>query len=96
MIVSLKSTYKTTSEKKQSSINSCLICISFLQEIQGQCFLFLLAGYETTSTLLAFVAYRLVIHPELQEKIYTEIKQHFDDEVYTQSCIGVAAWQKGP
>ena len=51
------------------------------QEMQGHCILFIIAGFDTTSTLLSFLAYRLAIHPELQEKVYEEIKQHCDTEV---------------
>ena len=49
--------------------------------MQGQSVLFLLAGYETTSTMLGFAAYRLAIHPEMQAKIHKEIDEHFPEEV---------------
>lgn len=44
-------------------------------EIAGQCFLFFLAGYETTATLLNFVGYQLAVDPEVQGKLYDEIKE---------------------
>lgn len=44
-------------------------------EIAGQCFLFFLAGYETTATLLNFVGYQLAVDPEVQRKLYDEIRE---------------------
>ncbi len=37
----------------------------------------LLAGYETTSTAVAFLLYDLVTHQGAQEALYREIRQHF-------------------
>ncbi|XP_072550855.1 thromboxane-A synthase isoform X2 [Salminus brasiliensis] len=48
-------------------------------EIVGQAFLFLLAGYETSSNTLAFVSYLLAIHPDCQEKLQREV-----DDFYTR------------
>lgn len=42
-------------------------------EIVAQCFLFFLAGFETTSTMLTFVAYELVSNQDVQQKLYDEI-----------------------
>lgn len=42
-------------------------------EIAAQCFIFFTAGYETTSTLLAFAAIELAINEDVQEKLYQEI-----------------------
>ena len=43
-------------------------------EIIAQSVLFINAGYETTSTTLALTCYHLAIYPEIQEKLYQEIK----------------------
>ncbi|RXM35494.1 Thromboxane-A synthase [Acipenser ruthenus] len=51
-------------------------------EIMGQAFIFLLAGYETTSSTLAFAAYLLAIHQECQEKLQREV-----DEFYARHCL---------
>ena len=40
---------------------------------------FMLAGYETTSTALAFTTYLLATHPEVQERLANEIHEYFDD-----------------
>ncbi|XP_059479282.1 probable cytochrome P450 6a14 isoform X2 [Neocloeon triangulifer] len=41
--------------------------------VVGQCLLFLLAGYDTSSTLLSFAAYELALNPEIQEKAREEV-----------------------
>ncbi len=38
---------------------------------------FLLAGYETTSTALAFAAYELATHPDIQLKVQQEIDEKY-------------------
>ncbi|MEE6477937.1 hypothetical protein FKM82_011677 [Ascaphus truei] len=45
------------------------------EEILGQAFLFLFAGYETTSSLLSFATYLLATHPECQEKLLREVDE---------------------
>ncbi|XP_054154551.1 cytochrome P450 3A11-like [Oppia nitens] len=42
-------------------------------EILGQCFLFFIAGYETTATTLSFCTYELALNPRLQDRLYDEI-----------------------
>lgn len=42
-------------------------------EIIANAYLFLLAGYETTATALAFAFYMLIMHPEIQERLYEEV-----------------------
>ncbi|KAG7244445.1 hypothetical protein INR49_030097 [Caranx melampygus] len=46
-------------------------------EIVGQAFVFLLAGYETSSNTLAFTCYLLAIHPECQHKVQEEVDEFF-------------------
>ncbi|XP_074642689.1 cytochrome P450 3A29-like [Tubulanus polymorphus] len=43
------------------------------EEIKAQSVLFLLAGYETTSTAMAYITYELVMNPPVQEKLQEEI-----------------------
>ncbi|KAK3101165.1 hypothetical protein FSP39_001444 [Pinctada imbricata] len=49
-------------------------------EIIGQAFLFFIAGYETTASLLRFTAYELAIHQDVQEKVVKEINDKLGDE----------------
>ncbi|XP_073506588.1 thromboxane-A synthase [Phyllobates terribilis] len=44
-------------------------------EILGQAFIFLIAGYETTSSLLSFTTYLLATHPESQEELLREVDE---------------------
>uniref|UniRef100_A0A671M215 Thromboxane-A synthase n=1 Tax=Sinocyclocheilus anshuiensis TaxID=1608454 RepID=A0A671M215_9TELE len=46
-------------------------------EIVGQSFIFLLAGYETSSNTLAFACYLLALHPEFQKKLQEEVDEFF-------------------
>ncbi|XP_046870586.1 thromboxane-A synthase isoform X2 [Hypomesus transpacificus] len=48
-------------------------------EIVGQAFIFLLAGYETSSNTLAFICYLLAIHPDCQLRLQREV-----DDFYTR------------
>ena len=43
-------------------------------DIYASCITFLLAGYETTSNALAYTTYLLALHPEVQERLYQEVK----------------------
>ena len=43
-------------------------------EIIAQSWLFLLAGYETTSTAMTFCIYELALNQEVQERLYDELQ----------------------
>lgn len=43
------------------------------EELIPQCFIFFLAGFDTTSTLMAFTAYELAVNQDVQTKLYNEI-----------------------
>ena len=52
---------------------------------------FLLAGYETTSTALAYVSYMLALNPSVQEKLQNDIDCFFTDnpvsEITNCTCM---------
>lgn len=47
-------------------------------EVIAQCFLFFLGGFDSSSTLLTFVAYALAINPSVQQKLFEEILKSND------------------
>lgn len=49
-----------------------------VDQIAAQCFLFFIAGFETSSSTATFVLYNLVKYPEVQEKVRDEIKAVMD------------------
>ena len=53
----------------------------FQQEMQGNSFIMLIAGYETTSTALGLASYELALNRDVQDKLQAEIDQHFPDKV---------------
>ncbi len=38
-------------------------------------FLFFIAGFDTSSTLLSFMAYELCVNPDIQQRLYEEIEE---------------------
>ena len=48
-------------------------------DIYATSIVFLLAGYETTSNALAYTTYLLALHPEIQDRLYKEIKSNIPD-----------------
>lgn len=43
-------------------------------------FLFMVAGFETTATTLAFSTYTLAMEPEVQSKLQAEIDKYWQDD----------------
>uniref|UniRef100_A0A914X3G6 Cytochrome P450 n=1 Tax=Plectus sambesii TaxID=2011161 RepID=A0A914X3G6_9BILA len=48
-------------------------------EVVENCYAFLLAGYETTSTALAYSAWLLAKNPDTQDKLQSEVDQHISE-----------------
>ncbi|KAH9416694.1 hypothetical protein DERP_012162 [Dermatophagoides pteronyssinus] len=48
------------------------------EEIVAQCFVFFLAGYETTASTLTFCLFELVSNPAIQDKLYEEVRSVLD------------------
>ncbi|CAG2181638.1 unnamed protein product [Oppiella nova] len=47
-------------------------------EILTQCFIFLVAGYETIASSLSYCTYELALNPGLQDRLYEETKEAFN------------------
>ncbi|GFY41651.1 cytochrome P450 3A9 [Trichonephila inaurata madagascariensis] len=43
-------------------------------ELVAQCVIFFLAGYDTTATALSYASYLLALNPEIQHKLFTELR----------------------
>ena len=52
-----------------------------IDEVKANVFLFMAAGYETTSTILAYSTYILATQRNIQEKLQAEIDEHQDKEI---------------
>lgn len=50
------------------------------QELGSQCLLFLLSGYETTSTTLAYVMYEMAMNPKIQATLQEEIDKFYPED----------------
>ena len=51
------------------------------EEILGQCFILMAAGFDTTSNTLSFLLYNLAVSPKCQDKLYEEISKLGTDPV---------------
>lgn len=56
-------------------------------EIVAQCFVFLLAGFDTTANSLAYVSYCLAMNSRVQQKLQLEIDEICIDEVFFSEFI---------
>jgi len=60
-------------------------------EVVSNVFLFMIAGYETTSTALAYSTYVLATQPEIQDKLIEEINQNNWDNTNEEDAYETAA-----
>ena len=49
-------------------------------DVVAQCIIFLLAGYETSSTTLSMTCYHLATNPDVQDRLQQEIDNVWTDE----------------
>lgn len=75
---------KTSSEQTdllhlmlEASQKKCLLTVN---EVKQNMYLFMVAGYETASTALAYVTYILSTHPREQKKLQDHIDFHFPSD----------------
>ena len=50
------------------------------KEVYANAALFLMAGNDTTSIMLAYTSYLLALNPDIQEKLQSEIDAYFEDK----------------
>ncbi len=62
------------------SSTECTLKSQELTEIKTNLILFMLAGYETTSTALSYCVYILAKHPEEQQKLVDEITDYLSED----------------
>ncbi|XP_072746940.1 cytochrome P450 9e2-like [Anoplolepis gracilipes] len=51
-----------------------------LEDIVSQAFIFFLAGFETSSTLMCFVVHELAVNQDIQDRLREEVQQHLNEE----------------
>jgi hypothetical protein len=70
-----------------------IVEVLFFQEMVSNAVVFVLAGYETTSTALSYAAHELASHPEvqrrLQEELDTELSVVGDGQSKTHRILSV-------
>ncbi|KAK2147647.1 hypothetical protein LSH36_543g01059 [Paralvinella palmiformis] len=71
---------KTSIDK---SVDHLTLRATSTYEIKSQSFLFLTAGYETTSTALSYCTYLLAMYPDVQHKLLEEIDHFLPKETKT-------------
>ncbi|KAL5491836.1 hypothetical protein EMCRGX_G017201 [Ephydatia muelleri] len=62
-----------------SSQNATRSTVFSNNDLITHCITFLIAGYETTSSCLAYTSYLLAINPDVQEKLCQELDNYFKD-----------------
>ena len=61
-----------------------LSCVLYTEwdddDLAAQVFVFFLAGFDTTSTLLCFATHLLAMHPDVQSRLQEEIDMSLDKD----------------
>lgn len=78
---------RAPSEKVQKTLTE--------DEIAGQAFLFLIAGYETTTSTLSFATYLLATNPECQKKVLQEVDEFSAKHVSMMCWCGASCREQG-
>lgn len=48
-------------------------------DLAAQCFIFFLAGFDTVATTMSYMAYELMVNPEIQQKLFEEILEKHNE-----------------
>ncbi|CAO1432976.1 unnamed protein product [Diamesa hyperborea] len=86
LLLQIKNKGKINDDKGES-----IGTLSF-NELAAQCFLFFLAGFETSSTTMTFALYELALNPDIQEKLRQEIKatlKKYDDKLTYEAMLDI-------
>ena len=62
-----------------------------VDEVVGQAFIFLIAGYEIVTNTLSFATYLLATNPECQEKLLEEVDRFSKKHVSTVICVALCS-----
>ncbi|KAL8597011.1 hypothetical protein ACOMHN_050110 [Nucella lapillus] len=77
LIINAEASDGVTSDKKRLTQD----------EIISQMLIFFIAGYETTAATLQYMSYNLAMHPEVQQRIVTEMQQQLGEETPTYENV---------
>lgn len=58
------------------------------EDVVGSCFVFLLAGFDTTANCLGYASYALAQNPEKQKLLQEEIDNMFQNENISHDEVG--------
>ncbi|CAG5046105.1 unnamed protein product [Parnassius apollo] len=81
-------------EKEEAEKTNALIHLDD-DTIDAQSFLFLIAGYETSSTLLSFAIHTLAIKPDIQEKLRAHIQEVTEGKEITYELLSELTYLEG-
>ncbi|XP_011297979.1 cytochrome P450 9e2-like [Fopius arisanus] len=58
-----------------------------MDDIVAQAFIFFLAGFDTTSTLMSFLCHQLAYHPAVQQKLREEVDEVLEDKEFSYEML---------
>ncbi|XP_066905483.1 cytochrome P450 6a2-like [Halyomorpha halys] len=73
LLIQLKNKGSLEDEKEEETEENIPQFAMNMERLAAQCFVFFVAGYETASSVQAFCLYELALHPQMQERVQSEI-----------------------